>query len=138
LKKKLQILIVLFIFILLGYKIYRNIFYLKFVNKIELEKTGQVFALYKNEVFFLTEVDYFVLLFRKNEQPQYMNFKTPVRNSANYSYWYNKLMKNLVFENYETDMSKAKDPKISLLKKKFLVLERSGLYFGLYDIEKIS
>jgi hypothetical protein len=134
--KNLKIIIIaafVLTFILLGYRIYKNLFYLSFVNSVEYSEKGQIYALFKHDYLFANP-NFYVFRFDREINPKDLNYKSTY-NIFLTQEEYNKTMDKVILENYEEDDSKTSNPNIKILEKHFLVMERGGYYFSLYNLK---
>lgn len=134
-KKNLIIISVTILFIgLVGFNIYKNLYYLTFINKIEDSDNKVTYALFKHDYIFANP-NFYVFRFDIETEPENLTFKSPFNKNRTQEE-YNKMMDNVILENYEEDNSKANNPKIKIIDDNFLVMERGQFYYALYDLKK--
>ena len=133
-KKLILISLVLLSISLLGYKIYKNLHYLTFIQQVENPDKNEIYALFKHDYPFANP-NFYVFRFDSKIDPADLNYKS-VYNGNLTQAEFSEMMDNVILENYEEDNSKASNPKIKIINNHFLIMERGGYFFALYDLQK--
>ena len=108
-KKLILISLVLLSISLLGYKIYKNLHYLTFIQQVENPDKNEIYALFKHDYPFANP-NFYVFRFDSKIDPADLNYKS-VYNGNLTQAEFSEMMDNVILENYEEDNSKASNPK---------------------------
>ncbi len=110
-----------------------NYDYLEFIDKVDVKEREATFALFKANSI-IGNPNFYVFQLDINSKPEELKYKTS--NSKNWEQKeYNKIYNQVILENYEEDGRFITKPTIKLFNSRFIVMERGGLYFALYDLE---
>jgi len=114
-------------------KVYKSLYYLTFIEQIESKNTNDVFALYKRD-FLISAPSFYVLKFEDKVDSNNSKYKS-VFNTEQTQLKFNELMDKVILENYDEDRAKTTNPKIRVIENDFLVMERGGYFFSLYNLK---
>jgi len=118
----------------LGFRVYKDIYFLTFIEQLENPDKNEIYALFKHDYPFANP-NFYVFRFDSKINPADLNYKSTTNGKLT-QVEFREMMDNVILENYEEDNSKASDPKIMNMNNHFLVMERGGYFFALYDLQK--
>lgn len=127
------ILLVILISSYIGYRLYQKTNYLTYICKIEIKDQNKVFSMYKDDNFW-SNPRFYVLKHNSNINPKKEKYKS-VLNKRLSQDEYKTFYDRVILENIEEDLELAKKPSLILIENRYLVMERGGLYFALYDTQ---